>query len=342
MMKIIQADYIKNFQCDGKICGCRCCREWAIPIDNDTRKKFLTLDDSEREEIFQNLDENACTLKLSEDFKCSFLDADGLCKIQKKHGENFLPAICQSFPRMTFKLDEKFFEQSMTLTCPVAAQIILLSPAPINFVEVQEINSRLVIDFRKYLRHSPQEFLQIQTCAIKILQDRNFSIDERLKNLCEFFLKNKLPPFEFNPEKSSETLIKIFDEMYAANLTETQKNILHRDFCRNGEKILSDIHSTFSQILENYLVNEFFIRCYPCEFFGDDWQNCKIFVTSFRILEFSMIISLLAKKDITVLYLLSLICALSDKLDHSKVGMNAIKNFAKKNDNEKFFTLMLK
>lgn len=339
---IIQAGYIKNFQCDGKICDCRCCREWAISLDNDTREKFLTLETSEREEIFQNINEISHTLKLSENFRCSFLDADGLCKIQKRHGENFLPAICQSFPRMTFKLDEDFFEQSMTLTCPVATQIILLSPDPINFVENDEINSRLVIDFRKYLTHPPQEFLQVQMQAIKILQDRNFSINERLKNLCEFFLQKKLSPFEFNLEKHSETLIKIFDEMYDAHLTETQKKILIRNFSQTGGKFLSDIHANFSQILENYLANEFFMRCYPCAFSGDDWQNCKIFVTSFRILEFSIVLNLLAKKNMTVSDLLNLICAVSDKLDHNKRGMDAIKNFAEKTDAENFFALMLK
>ena len=339
---IIQASYIKNFQCDGKICDCRCCREWAIPLDDDSREKFLTLKTSEREKIFQNIDKTSSTLKLSQDLRCSFLDADGLCKIQKKHGEDFLPAICQSYPRMTFKLGENFFLQSMTLTCPVAAQLILLSPDPINFVEVQEINSRLIIDFRKYLTHSPHEFFQTQMSAIKILQEKNFSVNERLKNLCEFFFQKKFPPFKFNLEKHFETLIEIFDEMYAANLNDAQKKILHRNFSQTGEKILSDIHSTFRQILENYLVNEFFMRCYPCAFSGDDWQNCKIFVASFRILEFSTVLTLLSKKSITVFELLDLICAVSDKLDHNKFGMDAIKHFAEKNDAENFFAQMLK
>ena len=339
---IIQASYIKNFQCDGKICDCRCCREWAVPLDNDAREKFLTLENSEREEILQNVNENSHTLKLADNLRCSFLDADGLCKIQKKHDEDFLPAICQSYPRMTYKLDENFFEQSMTLTCPVAAQIILPSPEPINFFEVAEINSRLILDFRKYLTHSPEEFLQTQMQAIKILQDRNFSIDERLKNLCGFFTQKKLSPFTFNLEKHSETLIEIFNEMYGANLTEEQKKILCRDYCQNREKFLSGIYENFPQIFENYLVNEFFLRCYPCAFPGDDLTNCKIFVTSFRILEFSTVLTLLSKKNMTVLELLDLICALNDKLDHSKGGMDAIKNFAEKSDVENFFALMLK
>lgn len=339
---IIQANYIKDFQCDGKICDCRCCRDWAIQLDSDTREKFLTLEDDDREEIFQNINENSHTLKLSEDFRCSFLDADGLCKIQKKHGEDFLPAVCQSFPRMTRRLDEDFFEQSMTLTCPVAAQIILLSPDPINFIETDEINSRLILDFQKYISPSTEKFFEIQMQAIKILQDRNFSINERLKNLCEFFLQKKLPPFEFNLEKHSEKLIEIFDEMYGAKLTQEQKKILSKDFCKIGAKILSDIHANLSPIFENYLANEFFMRCYPCAFPVDDWQNCKIFVTGFRILEFSTVLTMLSKKNMTISDFVDLICSLSDKLDHNKDGMNAIKNFAEKNNAENFFTLMLK
>lgn len=300
-MKVIQPDYIKNFQCDGKKCNSRCCRDWQI-------------------ENFR-LDENG---------NCENLDCDFLCKLQKNFGENALPALCQTYPRIIYKLDENIFEQSLTLTCPVAAQIILMRNAPPEFVEVSEIKSRFIIDYTKKLSLPPEKFLQVQTAAIKILQDRNFSIDERLKNLCEFFYKKISAQKNLNLH--ADNLIEIFNEMYGANLSEQKKNILRRDYLNNRENILSN----FS--LENYLVNEFFMRCYPCAFIGDNWLNCKIFVTTCRILEFSIVLTALADKNFDFI---NLICAVSDKLDHSKGGMTAIINFAKNISDEDFFASMI-
>lgn len=340
---IIQLDYTENFQCYGKICGSRCCRDWQIKVDEETYKKFLSLDKKSRAEVLENLEEekNYFALKMTEQGFCKFLDDDFLCKLQKKHGENFLTAICQTFPRVVYKLDKKIFQQSMTLTCPVAAQMILLSPEKINLVEGKKINSRLVIDFTKKLSHPPKKFLQLQTQAIEILQDRNFSIDERLKKLCAFFCKKNLPPFKFDLAKHSATMIKIFEEMYDANLNEEKKKIFLANYMNNREKILRQVHENFSYVLENYLVNEFFMRCYPCAFVGDDWQNCKIFVASFKFLEFSLVLTTLSKRTLTVENLLELICSVNDRLDHSKGGMDAIKNFVENNDAENFFEVTL-
>lgn len=344
---IIQADYIKNFHCDGKICGSRCCRDWKIFVDNETYQKFLQADDSE--EILKNIEQenNSFVLKMTERGFCKFLDENFLCRLQKKHGENFLTAVCQSFPRITYKLSKDIFQQSMTLTCPVAAEKILLSEEKINFVEVQKINfssvqklnARMVIDFTKKLSYPAEKFLQIQTRAIKILQDRNFSINERLKNLCELFHEKIFS--KFNIEKNSAELVEIFDEMYNANLTGEKKKILSADYIRNREKILSQVYENFSHVFENYLANEFFMRCYPCAFVGDDWTNCKIFVTSFRVLEFCLILTTISKKTLRLEDLINLICSVSDKLDHSKNGSDAIKKFAADVDDEKFFSEMI-
>lgn len=338
---IIQPNYIKIFRCDGKICGSRCCRDWKIFVDDETYKKFLNAADST--EILKNIEQekNSFVLKMTEQGLCKFLDENFLCRLQKKHGENFLTAICQSFPRIVYKLDENFFEQSMTLTCPIAAKIILLSAEKINFIEEQEIKSRLVIDFTKKLSYPAEKFLQIQMQAIKILQDENFSINERLKNLCEFFYgKNFFLP-NFNPEFQADILVKLFNKMYNTHLTDEKKKVLQRNYLNNGDKILRQVYENFPQVLENYLVNEFFLRCYPCAFFGDDWTNCKIFVTSFRVLEFSLILMTLAKKILTMEDLITLICSVNDKLDHSKGGMTAIKNFSENISDEKFFSAMI-
>ena len=56
MVKCIQPSYIKNFKCDGRLCGCRCCRDWRIVIDEDAYKKFMEIESAEREEILKNIE----------------------------------------------------------------------------------------------------------------------------------------------------------------------------------------------------------------------------------------------------------------------------------------------
>ena len=349
-MKCIQPNYIENFQCDGKICGARCCRDWRIIVDEDTCDKYFALENSAREEIFEHTEwvedetENVdiMVLKLRENGICSFLDEkDCLCSLQKKYGENFLTAICQSFPRVTYKLDENFFEQSMTLTCPLAANLILLPMQPITFTEVEKVTARAVIGFKKKISRPVEDFLKVQMQAIKILQDRNFSINQRLKNLYEVFAEETLPAAEFNLKEHTETLTEIFIETYGANLSRQQINTLRQNYFSCRENILAQIYENFGNVFENYLVNEFFMRCYPCAYSGGDFHNYKIFVTAYRFLEFSLVLTAIAKKFLSVEEITTLIYSVNDMLDHSRGGMQEIINFAQSCNAENFVLKML-
>ncbi len=349
-MKCIEPNYIKNFQCEGKICGARCCRDWRILVDEDTYDKYLELEKAAQEEIFQHTEwvedetENVdiMILKLRKDGVCSWLDEkDCLCSLQKKYGENFLTAICQSFPRVTYKLDEDFFEQSMTLTCPLAAKLILLQDAPISFTEVENVTARAVIGFKKKISRPVEEFVKIQMQAIKILQDKNFSINQRLKNLCEMFYGNNLPNAEFDFKIHCKTITEIFIQTYGANLSNRKKTELSQNYFSYREKILAQVYEKFGQILENYLVNEFFMRCYPSAYSGGDFHNCKIFVTAFRFLEFSLVLTSIAKKILSVEEIIQLIYSVNDMIDHSQGGMEAIIDFSRNCDAKNFMIKML-
>ena len=343
MAKCIQPSYVKNFKCDGKFCGCRCCRDWQIVIDDDTYKNFLTLDDDSRAEILKNidwkrdktLDIDVMTLKMHDDGLCSFLTDDGLCSIQKNHGENFLTAICQSFPRVTYKLDENFFEQSLTLTCPIAAQMILLPFEPITFEEVDNVTARAIFTLKKSAR-SVEDFVKLQMDTIKILQDRNLTINRRLKNFYELLGGKISKDVEFNLKNHTLTIVDIFNKMYNVNLDECKKNDLRENYLSYRTKILSDVQKNFSNVLENYLVNEFFMRCYPNAFSDGKIINARIFITGYRILEFALVLAVISKTKMTVGDMAGLIISVNDMLDHNREGMTAIINFVKSCD-EKFF-----
>ena len=352
-MKCIQPDYVKRFKCDGKLCKARCCRDWRIVVDDETYEKYCLLGDSEREKILSRLDwiedeledVDVMVLKLREDGVCSFLRKDSLCGLQKKYGEDYLTAICQSFPRVTYRLDDETFEQSMTLTCPLAAESILLSTQPIQFVEVPEVSARAVVGFKHRLARSAEEFIAAQLDAIKILQNRKLSINQRLKNLCAKFSEKPLPDVEFNLEGHAEMLVEIFDGTYGAGLSDRDKANLQKNYSSYRSDILRRVRGEFGYVLENYLVNEFFMRCYPSAFSEDDFHNCKIFVTGFRVLELAITLTVIAKVSaglkVKVSDVTTLIYSVNDTLDHSRGGMDAILEFAKTSSAETFAALML-
>lgn len=335
-MKIYCPSYVKNFKCDGKLCDSRCCRDWRILLDEETRQKFLTLPD--HDEIFKHVDESAQAFKLQSSGACPFLDENFLCKLQLKHGEDFLPAICQSFPRVTYKLGEELFLQAMTLTCPVAAISILLEP--ITFETTDNLKARQIFDFTEKIPDA-ENFLSRQRAAIEILQRRDLSINARLRNLCEYFGEKISVPVDFDEENHAATLAELFGEMYDANLTVSKKNQLAATYQASRKNILAQLRGNFSDVLENYLVNEFLMRCYPCAFVGDEKFNCRVFVTAYRALEFAAVLTTISRTHLTLEDFLELLCAVNDKLDHSKGGMEAIKNFAALHDAEIFYSIMI-
>lgn len=337
-MKIYRPSYFKEFKCDGRSCEARCCRDWRILLDDATREKYMRL--PEREEFFKHVDETAQAFRMKKSGACPFLDENFLCKLQKKRGEEYLPAICQSFPRVTYKIGEKVFLQAMTLTCPVAALLILLKNEPISIEVAEKLNTRQIFDFTERIL-AAEEFIERQKSAISILQRRNWTINRRIRELCEFFGEKTLVAVEFDVENHSATLAELFGEMYEANLTVWKKNQLAATYKASRSDILGQLRENFSDVLENYLVNEFLMRCYPSAFVGDEQFNCRIFVTAYRALEFAVVLTAISRSRLTLEDFLELLCALNDKLDHSKGGMEAIKKFAAIHDAEVFYSLMI-
>ena len=168
------------------------------------------------------------------------------------------------------------------------------------------------------------------------MQQRDLSINLRLKNLCEFFGIKICA--EFDEKNHAEVLAEIFCEMYDADFTADKKNQLAATYRVNRENILNQLRENFSTVLENYFVNEFFMRLYPCAFSGDEKFNCRVFVTVYRAIEFAAVLTAISRSQMTLEDFLELLCALNDKLDHSKGGLTAIKKFAA---SEKNFYLMI-
>lgn len=335
-MRVFRPTYVGEFKCDGKACNARCCRDWRVTVDEGTRDKFLRLPAADRQNFFKHLDGSAQAFTLQESGACPFLDEKFLCKLRLERGEDYLPTICQSFPRVTFKLGEETFLQAMTLTCPLATMLILLHE-PISFEVVEELRARQVFDFTERIQNA-EGFLACQRAAIKILQRRELSINARLSELCKFF--GEAVADDFDASGHARALATIFAETYDAQLTDAKRAQLVEAYLKNRDAVLTQLRGNFATVLENYLVNEFMMRCYPCAFTGGDRLNCRVFVTTYRAIEFAAVLTTISRARLTLEDFLEMLCALSDKLDHGTGGMTAIKTFAA-NVGENFCSMMI-
>ena len=191
--EFFQPEYFNLFKCDGQKCNAHCCRKWRIDIDKKTYKKYSHLKPkSTAKEIIRHIIKREgieeYAIKLNENLSCPFLTEDNWCKIQREYGEDFLSSTCKTYPRRIWDFGF-FIECSLTLTCPIVAEMVLLSKEPLKFEKgvVSEKNLKSLKNLTVFDRKVPDELytkcISIQETAISILQERNLTIDQRLMML---------------------------------------------------------------------------------------------------------------------------------------------------------------
>ena len=344
-MKCIRPNYINDFQCNGKSCQSRCCKGWRIVVDDETYQKYCHIeDDIQRQEILSKLellDSDKFFIKMNENLNCPFLTEDSLCILQKKYGEEFLTAICHSYPRVTYRIGD-ILEQSLTLTCPIAARIILLQKETIKFETVEINEPHLTFNWSNKINLPLEDAINLQMSSISILQDRNFLFNERLFRLCLLMSDEFVEEVNFDIDNHAKVMIDIFCKIYNANMDDSKKKNLRKTYVNYHEIILTRLMNEYNNIFENYMVNEFFMRCYPFTFNGGIWENCKIFIIGVKAMEFAIVLTAISKNGlVTADEFLDMIDAINEKLDHNRNGMKFICDTAEQIHDLKTFVDMM-
>lgn len=178
-----QPQYVNRFRCDGSKCKAQCCKNWRIIVDDATYQKYSRLGS----QITKHIDASKQSYRMLFDDKniCPFLNADNLCRLQLDYGEDFLSATCATYPRYTRDFGD-FFERSLTLSCPVAADLILSDREPMQFelVEVSDkihsLGGKIGMAHVDCTEGLAPRMLETQIAMISILQERTLTIDQRL------------------------------------------------------------------------------------------------------------------------------------------------------------------
>lgn len=181
--------------CTGSMCEDTCCFGWRIAIDKDTYKKYRECPDKELRERLDKIvtrqrsnpsDTYYAKIKLNKNGYCPLQDEDNLCALQRKLGEEYLSITCTTYPRISNKVNG-VIEQSLSLSCPDAARLVLLNTNLMEFDESEEIVScriqenKILDTSDLFAVHNPLKyFWELRIFIITLLQNREYLIWQRL------------------------------------------------------------------------------------------------------------------------------------------------------------------
>ncbi len=177
-MNTIVPDYYNQFKCIADKCQHSCCIGWEIDIDDATFEKYNNLDGNFALKLKSKIEIiDSPHFKLDINERCPFLNKKGLCDIITNLGEDMLCQICSDHPRFR-NFYEEYTEVGLGLCCEAAARIILSSKKKTTLNLPSELLQSPIIKFRENL--------------FDIIQDRTFTIDERIDNML-MFIDTQLP-----------------------------------------------------------------------------------------------------------------------------------------------------
>ena len=333
-------EYVGKFKCDGAKCNARCCKNWAIFIDAASYEKYPA---DIKDKIKFNEERKQYLMTLDEKKFCPMLTENNLCRLQRDFGEDFLSMTCATYPRYTYDFG-KFFERSLTLSCPVAAEMVLFEREPMKFefVEVSEkIHSnggKIQVTSIQSTKQIAEFMVETQIAMISILQERTLTIDRRLIVLGLFldklqeiyygdftrenfdrliatyeskkFFREELPLilriFSFDSRKFIGQMMKFFEIFYGnmklsderkfidavvevLDIKPDENNFISISKVAANYDRLASARKTFlekySTLLENFLVNELFMNCYPWRYEATMTRNYGVFITKYKVFE---------------------------------------------------------
>ena len=134
----------------------------------------------------------------------------------------------------------------------------------------------------------------------------------------------KMAGKDFRLESHVSLMMELFHGLYGAPISEDRFRALLSAWVQTNVAFRSQVLEVYALPLENYLVNEFFMRFYPFAY-GDSLEhNARSFILAWKAVEFAMrMLSAQQRMDFDRLRLG--LDRLTERLDHNRDGMRTIR-----------------
>ena len=175
-MKYTIPNYYNQFHCIAGKCPATCCAGWQIVIDDNSLTKYRSLETTLGNRLNNSIDWKNSTF-LQYDGRCAFLDENNLCDLYTEAGPDMLCRTCRRYPRHVEEFQNER-EISLSLSCPVAANLILGWKEKASFLSKQDMREEKEDENFDFFLYSALQ--DTRSRMIEILQDRENSIGFRM------------------------------------------------------------------------------------------------------------------------------------------------------------------
>ena len=170
--------YYDKFSCTAEQCPDTCCAGWQIVIDENSLEKYSNVSGDFGIRLLNSINWREGIFEQYEK-RCSFLNAENLCDIYKELGADALCDTCRLYPRHIEEF-ENLREFSMSLSCPVAAKMILQCQEPVRFLEEEDEKEECEEDFEDFDFLLFDCLLEVREKLFSIVQNRTIPIEKRM------------------------------------------------------------------------------------------------------------------------------------------------------------------
>ncbi|MGN1147922.1 MAG: flagellin lysine-N-methylase [Lachnospiraceae bacterium] len=187
-MRYVKPYYYDKFQCIADKCPDTCCAGWQIVIDDESLERYAESRDAFGVRLQNSVDwQEGCFLQYHG--RCAMLNEQNLCDLVIEKGEEWLCDTCDRYPRHIEEFDG-VREMSLSLSCPVAAEMMLQSEEPVRFlIEEDEVADPLEDEFEDFDFLLFTQLEDARGILFSIVQNRKISIELRMAAIMKFARK---------------------------------------------------------------------------------------------------------------------------------------------------------
>lgn len=184
-MRYIKPDYYDKFQCVADKCPDTCCAGWQIMIDEESLERYGAVKGDFGKRLINSIDwQEGCFYQ--SDRRCAFLNEKNLCDLYTALGSDALCNTCKNYPRHTEEY-EGLRELSLSLSCPVAAEMILTQKGFPSYVEWEdEKEEELADEFEEFDYMMFTQLEDARGMVMKHLREAKRTLEEKMESYLGF------------------------------------------------------------------------------------------------------------------------------------------------------------
>ena len=170
--------YYDNFTCIADRCPDTCCAGWQIVIDDISLENYGKISGTFGERLQKSIDWEEGIFRQNQR-RCAFLNQENLCDLYRELGADSLCDTCRMYPRHVEEYED-LREFSLSLSCPVAAEMILGCKEQVRFLEEEddvEEQEEEYEDFDIILFDWLEEAREV---LLEVIQDRSLPVSSRM------------------------------------------------------------------------------------------------------------------------------------------------------------------